>query len=229
MWPTLPHLERLSFANRQPHLSFPGTCAPGRNFLSGAGFPGRMPAPESWPKPWWRPIISAQVVAHFLWYCGPEEARTSGPTSLPTPANCCKRSRLSASGSASPAASGKRWKPPWEWGKAVVRKIFYIGPSMNPLLQRGTPSWWSLTVSASAGDVIVFQDPRQGQIVHRVVAVKAEGLVTKGDNNPTVDDRPCRAPGYSGAGDGHRAPGPHPAGAPASAGHPVSSQGPPMV
>ncbi len=32
-------------------------------------------------------------------------------------------------------------------------------------------------------------DPRLGQVVHRVVTVRVNGVVTKGDNNPTVDDR----------------------------------------
>jgi signal peptidase I len=73
----------------------------------------------------------------------------------------------------------------------MVRKIFYIGPSMNPLLKRGD----TLLVvpygsqKIQPGDVIVFPHPSQGQVVHRVVAVTAEGLITKGDNNPTVDDR----------------------------------------
>lgn len=73
----------------------------------------------------------------------------------------------------------------------MVRKIFYIGPSMNPLLQRGD----TLLVvpygsqKIQPGDIIVFPHPSQGQVVHRVVAVRPEGVVTKGDNNPTVDER----------------------------------------
>jgi signal peptidase I len=62
---------------------------------------------------------------------------------------------------------------------------------MNPLLQRGdtllvVPYG---TQEIQPGDIIVFPHPSQGQMVHRVVSVKDEGLVTKGDNNPTVDDR----------------------------------------
>jgi signal peptidase I len=73
----------------------------------------------------------------------------------------------------------------------MVRKIFYLGPSMNPLLQRGDTLLVAPYSSQEVqpGDVVVFQDPHRGQVVHRVVAVTAEGLITKGDNNPTVDDR----------------------------------------
>jgi hypothetical protein len=39
------------------------------------------------------------------------------------------------------------------------------------------------------GDVVVFPDPERGHIVHRVVAVSAQGVITKGDNIPHVDDR----------------------------------------
>ncbi len=63
---------------------------------------------------------------------------------------------------------------------------------MNPLLQRGDTL---LVVPCGSdeiqpGDIIVFTDPLRGQVVHRVVAARPEGVVTKGDNNPTVDERP---------------------------------------
>lgn len=62
---------------------------------------------------------------------------------------------------------------------------------MNPLLQRGD----TLLVvpygseQIQPGDIIVFPHPSQGRVVHRVVAVRPEGVVTKGDNNPAVDER----------------------------------------
>ena len=62
---------------------------------------------------------------------------------------------------------------------------------MNPLLQRGD----TLLVvpygseQIQPGDVVLFPHPWRGQVVHRVVAVNAAGVTTKGDNNPTVDGR----------------------------------------
>jgi len=63
---------------------------------------------------------------------------------------------------------------------------------MNPLLRQGDTL---LVVPYDAqkiqpGDVITFPDHRNGgQVVHRVVAVTAEGVITKGDNNPNLDDK----------------------------------------
>ncbi|MGQ9688683.1 MAG: signal peptidase I [Desulfobaccales bacterium] len=73
----------------------------------------------------------------------------------------------------------------------MVRKIFYLGPSMNPLLKRGdTLLVTPVTLEQlQPGEVIVFSNQGRGQIVHRVVAIKADGVITKGDNNPTVDER----------------------------------------
>jgi len=73
----------------------------------------------------------------------------------------------------------------------MVRKIFYRGVSMNPLLRRGDTL---LVVPYDSqkihpGDLVVFSDPNRGQVVHRVVAFNSDGVITKGDNNPIVDDR----------------------------------------
>lgn len=39
------------------------------------------------------------------------------------------------------------------------------------------------------GDVVLFTDPSRGQVVHRVMAIDSQGVITKGDNIPNVDDR----------------------------------------
>ncbi len=61
---------------------------------------------------------------------------------------------------------------------------------MNPLFKRGDTF---LVVPCDPqeihpGDVVLFLDSLKRQVVHRVVAVNAEGLITKGDNNPALDD-----------------------------------------
>ena len=73
----------------------------------------------------------------------------------------------------------------------MVKKIFYRGISMNPLMRSGdillvVPSE-SQTIHP--GDVVLYVDPNRGQVVHRVVAVNSQGVITKGDNMPDVDDR----------------------------------------
>ena len=73
----------------------------------------------------------------------------------------------------------------------MVRKIFYHGVSMNPLLKRGDTLLVAPYGSQEIhpGDIVLFLDPLRGQVVHRVVAVSAGGVTTRGDNNPNIDDR----------------------------------------
>ncbi|MFZ2088039.1 MAG: S24/S26 family peptidase [Desulfobaccales bacterium] len=61
---------------------------------------------------------------------------------------------------------------------------------MNPLLRRGDTLLVvpCLSEDLHPGDIIVFADPLRRQVVHRVWAVTADGLITKGDNMPHVDD-----------------------------------------
>jgi len=62
---------------------------------------------------------------------------------------------------------------------------------MNPLMQPGDTL---LVVPCDPqtiypGDVVLFMDPNRGQVVHRVMAINSQGVITKGDNNPTLDSR----------------------------------------
>ena len=72
----------------------------------------------------------------------------------------------------------------------MLRKVFYRGRSMNPLLQPGD----TLLVAPCPppaicpGEIVLFLDAAQKQVVHRVVAVTTGGVITKGDNNPHIDD-----------------------------------------
>ncbi len=73
----------------------------------------------------------------------------------------------------------------------MVRQVFYTGFSMNPLMKQGDLLLVAPYDSPEiqVGDVVVFPDPARGHIVHRVAAVSAQGIITKGDNIPHVDDR----------------------------------------
>jgi hypothetical protein len=61
---------------------------------------------------------------------------------------------------------------------------------MNPLLKRGD----TLLVAPCnpqeihPGDVVLFPNSQGRQVVHRVVAITTEGVTTRGDNNPDVDN-----------------------------------------
>ena len=66
----------------------------------------------------------------------------------------------------------------------------HTGPSMNPTLKAGD----GLGVvpygnnPIDTGDVVVFRHPEEKyKIVHRVVAVDPQGLITRGDNNNGLD------------------------------------------
>ncbi len=72
----------------------------------------------------------------------------------------------------------------------MSRNMNYMGPSMNPTLKAGD----GLSVipygnrKIHVGDVVVFREPEgKNNIVHRVVAVESQGIITRGDNNINID------------------------------------------
>jgi hypothetical protein len=70
-------------------------------------------------------------------------------------------------------------------------KLLYRGASMNPLFREGDVCelipYHGLAIHP--GDVVAFTVPETpGKIIHRVVAVKPWGILTKGDNSPALDD-----------------------------------------
>jgi hypothetical protein len=70
-------------------------------------------------------------------------------------------------------------------------KLLYKGTSMNPLFREGDVAevvpYQGLEIRA--GDVVAFSPPeKSGKVIHRVVAVEPGGIVTKGDNQPFLDD-----------------------------------------
>lgn len=69
-------------------------------------------------------------------------------------------------------------------------EVLYFGDSMRPLFRPGDSLLLETCDSGEIrpGDVVVFPHPRTGKrVVHRVLAVKKEGLTTKGDNSLTPD------------------------------------------
>jgi hypothetical protein len=75
-----------------------------------------------------------------------------------------------------------------------METFFYNGPSMNPTFR--VQDVLHLVPyhedPIRPGDVIVFRHPQEhGNVVHRVIAVRADGLLsTQGDNNEQVDACP---------------------------------------
>jgi signal peptidase len=65
---------------------------------------------------------------------------------------------------------------------------YVTSDSMEPTLQPGDAYLVSTLGAAEEGDVVTFQSPeREGFVTHRVVDVTDEGLITKGDANPSTD------------------------------------------
>jgi len=86
------------------------------------------------------------------------------------------------------AAFEDRAIPAWVRERGLDRCFMYYGSSMVPTFRPGQ----LLYVRPDArdilpGDVVVFEMP-DGYAVHRVVAIRQAGLLTRGDNNLT-DDR----------------------------------------
>jgi len=73
----------------------------------------------------------------------------------------------------------------------VTKKLLYTGASMNPLMREGDVVHLRPYDGQEIrrGDVVAFPHPdRPEKVIHRVVAVGASGLRTKGDNTLAVDD-----------------------------------------
>jgi signal peptidase I len=70
-----------------------------------------------------------------------------------------------------------------------VKTIFYTGASMHPTFRNLDRLFYIPYGDSSVkkGDVIVINSPSGRKIIHRVQSIKGLGIITMGDNNPTVD------------------------------------------
>lgn len=72
----------------------------------------------------------------------------------------------------------------------AIEFVVYTGPSMNPTLV--APAMLEVRPYAPGesprpGDVLFFHAPQGIDVVHRLVRITAQGLQTRGDNNPYED------------------------------------------
>lgn len=73
---------------------------------------------------------------------------------------------------------------------AVVRPVKVEGGSMHPALHAGDLVVVQRGCAPAVGDVVLFRlDGDRTATLHRVVGSQADGLVTRGDANPTTDRR----------------------------------------
>jgi signal peptidase I len=73
-------------------------------------------------------------------------------------------------------------------------RYIYNGTSMNPLFHAGQVLYVHPTArELSVGDIIVFNDPiNKVNVVHRIVAISDNHLITRGDNNSLDDPVPVQ-------------------------------------
>lgn len=77
---------------------------------------------------------------------------------------------------------GNQMPMPFGIGSAVV-----LSGSMEPVLSRGDLIFVQETEEVNTGDIVVYQ-LENSLIVHRVITVSQETVVTKGDANNTADE-----------------------------------------
>lgn len=67
-----------------------------------------------------------------------------------------------------------------------------VGPSMFPTLRSGDSyvlKKYDSILNLKAGDVIVYAHPYEAMdVVHRIIKIKGEKIITRGDNNNKVDE-----------------------------------------
>jgi signal peptidase I len=73
-----------------------------------------------------------------------------------------------------------------------VDELTFSGTSMRPTLHEGDCVTYQPTSisQVNIGDIVVYGTPcysQDGVVIHRVVNITSQGLVTKGDNNPIAD------------------------------------------
>jgi signal peptidase len=78
---------------------------------------------------------------------------------------------------------------------------YVIGDSMEPTMSGGDVFVYTDIVEPDTGDVIIYKQdssiPNQKYIIHRVISVKEDSYITKGDNNVAAD-KPVQKDQYKG-------------------------------
>lgn len=74
-----------------------------------------------------------------------------------------------------------------------LTKIVYVGTSMYPLLRDLDTLYYTTNniQSLKPGDVIVYKSKKANKetyITHRIISIENSSFITKGDNNPRIDD-----------------------------------------
>jgi len=65
--------------------------------------------------------------------------------------------------------------------------IMIAGASMEPALETGDLVIARQSTSYAVGDIVAYQHPRLGPIIHRIIAVETGRFVLQGDNNAWID------------------------------------------
>lgn len=65
--------------------------------------------------------------------------------------------------------------------------VMVAGASMEPALQTGDLVVARQSTSYAVGDIVAYQHPRLGPIIHRIIAAEESRFVLQGDNNPWID------------------------------------------
>lgn len=78
--------------------------------------------------------------------------------------------------------------------EASARVFVYRGPSMHSTFRSGQLLFvYPVEKDLHPGDVIVFRaSDRSNPVVHRIIAISPEGLITRGDNNSEPDPQPVK-------------------------------------
>jgi len=65
--------------------------------------------------------------------------------------------------------------------------VMVAGASMEPALKTGDLVVARQSAAYAVGDVVAYQHPRLGPIIHRIIAAEDSRFVLQGDNNPWID------------------------------------------
>lgn len=71
-----------------------------------------------------------------------------------------------------------------------IRPYIVVSGSMEPAIRTGSVTWVNTRISTEElreGEILAFWGNQGGMVLHRIVEVRSEGFVTKGDANDVPD------------------------------------------